>query len=89
MIQEFPVLFPSTDFEPIDFKQISYLICGRRHQGHAVLKMVQLADRSKLSLEFGQREGQVCLWKCIKLNVGNIKRKLHLLLLTLMLSTAW
>lgn len=88
MTQEFPVPFPSTNFEPIDFKQISYLVCGRRRQGHAVLKMVQLADRSKLSLEFGQR-GRVCLWKCIKLNVVNIKRKLHLLLLTLMLSTAW
>lgn len=73
MIQEFPVLFPSTDFELIDFKQIYYLICGRRHQGHAVLKMVQLADRSKLGLEFGQRGGRVCLWKCIKLN-GNIKK---------------
>ncbi|XP_075022755.1 protein LSM14 homolog B isoform X10 [Calonectris borealis] len=71
------------------FDNISSELKSRRHQGHAVLKMVQLADRSKLSLQFGQRGGQVCLWKCIKLNVGNIKRRLHLLLLTLMLSTAW
>lgn len=46
MIEEFPVLFPSADLEPIDFKQIPYLCCGRRHQGHAVLKVLQLEDRS-------------------------------------------
>lgn len=49
---------------------------------------VQLADRSELSLELGQR-GQLWLWKCIRLNVGNTKGKLHLSLPTLTLSSAW
>ncbi|XP_074744049.1 protein LSM14 homolog B isoform X4 [Strix uralensis] len=37
------------------FDNISSELKSRRHQGHAVLKMVQVADRSKLSLEFEQR----------------------------------
>ncbi|KAM9260420.1 protein LSM14 homolog B isoform 4-T4 [Cariama cristata] len=42
------------------FDNISSELKSRRHQGHAVLKMVPLADRSKLSLEFMQRGGQSC-----------------------------
>lgn len=33
MIEEFPFLFPSTDFEPIDFKQIPYLLVGEEASG--------------------------------------------------------
>lgn len=33
MIEKFPFLFPSTDFEPIDFKQIPYLLVGEEVSG--------------------------------------------------------